>query len=98
MSRGVSVGGGSEADNRYLAEIGEDCLDLLGPGIELLGLDREDVDDTVRLVARYRFAGRLAQSAASGETVVAAHAALRERIVFDRVRLGFEAVAWRPAR
>lgn len=85
----------SEADDRYLAEISQDCEALLGPGIELLGLDREETHATVRLVAHYRFVGKIRESAATGETVVAAHAALRERLVFDRVRLGFEAVAWR---
>lgn len=95
MSAEGRVEGPSEADDRYLAEIGEDCEELLGPGIELLGLEREETNDSVRLVARYRFAGRVAQSAASGDTVIAAHAALRERLVYDRVRLGLEAVAWR---
>jgi hypothetical protein len=78
-----------------MAEISEDWEALLGPGIELLGLDREESDSSVRLVARYRFVGKVRVSTATGETVVAAHAALRERLVFDRVRLGFEAVAWR---
>jgi hypothetical protein len=85
----------SEAEERYLADISEDCQGILGPGIELLGLDREELDQAVRLVARYRFVGKVWQSDATGETVVAAHAALRTRLVFDRIRLGVEALAWR---
>ena len=43
----------SEADARYLAGIGDDSEAVLGPGITLLGVEREDRDGSVRLVARY---------------------------------------------
>ena len=43
-----------EAEVRYLSEIGEDCQGVLGSGILLLRLEREDADDGVRLVARYQ--------------------------------------------
>ena len=78
-----------EAEDPYLAEISQDCEEVLGPGITLLGMDREDRDDGVRLVAHYQLKDRVWESAAVGETVVAAHAVLRARLLFDRVRLGF---------
>jgi hypothetical protein len=66
-----------------------------GPGIERLGLEREKRNDGVRLVARYRLEDRVWESAAIGETVVAAHAVLRARLLFDRIRLDFTALAER---
>jgi hypothetical protein len=78
-----------EADDRYLADIGKDCEGMLGAGIALLGVEREDGDEGVRLVARYQLEDRVWESAAVGETVVAAHAALRDRLLIDRLRLGF---------
>ncbi len=86
----------TEADDRYLADISEDCERVLGRGIEFLGLEREEGDAAVRLVARYRLEDEVWESAASGETVVAAHATLRARLLFDRIRLGFTALAERP--
>jgi hypothetical protein len=85
----------SDAEARYLAEIWSDCQEILGPALELLDLDRGVAEGATRLTARFRFAGRVRESMAAGETVVAAHAALRERLVYERVRLTFEAVAWR---
>lgn len=85
-----------EADDRYLAEISEDCEGVLGPGLRLVGVEREDLDDGVRLVARYQLEDRVWESAAIGETVVAAHAVLRARLLFDRLRLGFTTWVERP--
>jgi len=85
-----------EAEDRYLAVIGEDCEGVLGPGITMLGLEREDGAMGVRLVARYQLADRVWESEAISQTVVAAHAALRARLLFDRVRLGFTALVERP--
>jgi hypothetical protein len=83
----------SEADDRYLAEIIADCELVLGPGIELLGLDRDEGDQGVQLVARYRLDGWEGETVVTGETVVAAHAALRPQLVSDRLRLGFSIMA-----
>ena len=83
----------SEADDRYLGEIIADCERVLGPDIELLGLDREEADASVRLVARYQLDGWEGESAVIGETIVAAHAALRPQLVVDRLRLGFSILA-----
>jgi hypothetical protein len=85
-----------EAEDRYLTQIGEDCEGVLGRGIRLLGVQLEDRDDGVRLVARYQFGDRVWESAAVGETVVAAHSVLRARLLFDRVRLGFTALVESP--
>lgn len=85
-----------EAEDRYLSEISKDCEGVLGAGVKLLGVQREDRDDGVRLVVRYQLEGRACESTATGETAVAAHAMLRARIVLDRVRLGFTAWVERP--
>jgi hypothetical protein len=83
----------SEADDRYLAEILADCESVLGPGVDVIGLDREESSQGVRLVAHYRLDGWEAESAVTGETVLAAHAALRPQLVADRLRLGFSIMA-----
>lgn len=79
----------TDADAQYLAQIWEDCEDCLGPGTELLDVRREPADEGVRLVARYRLGKRDRESAASGESMLAAHSVLRARILFDRMRFGF---------
>ena len=86
MARGDAL---SDAEAQYLAEIWEDCEGCLGPGIELLDVRREPADEGVRLVARYRLGKRNRESAAIGETMLAAHSELRARILFDRIRFGF---------
>jgi hypothetical protein len=86
-----------EAQDRYLSEIGKDCEGVRGPGVKLLAVQREDRDDGVRLVVRYQLEGTACESTATGETAVAAHAKLRDRILLDRVRLGFTAWVERPA-
>ena len=79
----------SEAEDRYLAEVGHDCEAVLGRGIELLELKSEQLDGAIRLVARYRLDDRAWESDATGENVIAAHAALRVQLLIDRIRLGF---------
>jgi hypothetical protein len=79
----------TEAEDRYLAEVGYDCEAVLGRGIEFLELEREQLDGAVRLVARYRLDNRAWESDATGENVLAAHAALRVQLLIDRIRLGF---------
>jgi hypothetical protein len=59
----------SESEDRYFAEINEECEGVLGRGIELLGLEREERDDGVRLVARYRLEDRVWEGAGIGESV-----------------------------
>jgi hypothetical protein len=86
MARGEAL---TDADAQYLAQIWEDCEECLGPGTALLDVRRELGDDGVRLVARYRLGKRDRESAATGESLLAAHAVLRARILFDRIRFGF---------
>ena len=78
-----------DAEDRYLAEIGKDCEAVLGPGSTLVEIERRDREDGVELVARYRIDRWETESIETGETVVEAHARLRARLLFDRIRLGF---------
>lgn len=87
----------SEADDRYRAEIIEDCERILGYGIELVAFERED-DGEVRLIARYRLDDTDWESTGTGDTVIAAHADLRACLVADRLRLGFTAYVDPDAR
>jgi len=86
----------TEAEDRYLAEVGHDCEAVLGGGIELLALESEQLDGATRLVARYRLHDRAWETEATGENVIAAHAALRVRLLIDRIRLGFTEYVDRP--
>ncbi len=81
----------SDAEDRYLAKVIEDCELILGRGIELVGFEREDGQE-IRLVVRYRLGDTTWVSTGTGDTVIAAHADLRPRLVFDRLRLGFTAM------
>jgi hypothetical protein len=81
----------SESEQHYLRRVVEDCEGLLGPGIELRGLDLDSNAEVV-LRLRYRLGPADEISEGHGETVIAAHAALREQLVLDRLRLGLRAV------
>ena len=79
----------SEATTRYLEGVREDCASVLGPGIPVLSVQQEELDDGVRLLVRYDIGGKVQATVATGETVVAAHAALRMQLVSDRLTIGF---------
>jgi hypothetical protein len=81
----------SDAEQRYLDRVAEDCEALLGPGIELDAIELE-TDDAVTLRLRYRLGPADWTSEGRGETVVAAHASLREQLVLDRIRVGVRAL------
>lgn len=82
---------GSEAERTYFQRVAEDCEQLLGPEIELRALEMTgDADVVLRL--RYGLGMAEWTSEGRGETVIAAHAALRERLVLDRIRLGVRAL------
>jgi hypothetical protein len=81
----------SDADRLYFQRVAEDCQQLLGPGIELDALD-VDVNGEVVLRMSYRLGAAEWTSEGQGETIVAAHAALREALVLDRIRLGTRAM------
>jgi hypothetical protein len=79
----------SEADRHYLQRVAQDCEQLLGPGIELRGLEL-DANAEVVLRLRYRLGPADWMSEGHEESVIAAHAALRERLVLDRICLGLK--------
>ena len=83
--------GDSEADGHYFERVVEDCAELLGPGVELSALELDEAAETV-LRLRYRLGRAEWTSEGHGETIIAAHAALREELVIDRIRLGIRAL------
>ena len=85
----------SDAEQQYFQRVAEDCEQLLGPGIELRGLEL-DANAEVVLRLSYRLGPADWTSEGHGETVVAAHAALREQLVLDRIRLGIRALIRQP--
>jgi len=86
----------SDADQLYLERVAEDCAQLLGPGIELDGLELDAEAMILRL--NYRLGASAWSSQGHGETVVAAHADLRKQLVIDRLRLGFRTLVGQPRR
>jgi hypothetical protein len=87
---------GSDTELHYFQRVAEDCEQLLGPGIEL-GELHLDANGDVVLRLSYRLGRAEWTSEGHGETVVAAHAALREQLVLDRIRIGVRALV-REAR
>jgi hypothetical protein len=85
----------SNAEEHYLQRVAEDCVQLLGPGIELRGLELVANSDVI-LRLSYRLGPADWTSVGHGETVIAAHAALREQLVLDRIRLGVRALIRQP--
>ena len=83
----------AESQDRYLTRIADDCSLVLGHGVVVLAVEEERRDDRVRLIARYRLADTVWESTGSGESILTAHAALRARLVEDRLRLGFASLA-----
>jgi hypothetical protein len=81
----------SEADQHYLERVVEDCELLLGPEIELRALELEFRADVVMRL-RYRLGTSDWTSEGHGESVIAAHAALRDALILDRIRLGVRAM------
>jgi hypothetical protein len=90
---------GSEAEQHYFARVAEDCEDVLGPGIELrsLEVDANELTANVEVILRLRYRLGVADwtSEGHGETLIAAHAALREQLVLDRIRVGVRALVKR---
>jgi hypothetical protein len=79
----------SEAALRYLDGIGRDCASVLGPDSAVLSVDHEDLGGGVRLRVRYEIRGTVHEAAATGETIVAAHTALRVQLVRERLEISF---------
>jgi hypothetical protein len=78
---------GNDAATRYLVRVQEDVERVLGPGVEILALDWRQ-GPPVELALRYRLDTRVGETVGEGESVIAAHADLRQRLVIDRVKLG----------
>jgi hypothetical protein len=81
-----------ESETRYLDAVLTDLESLLGPGVVVESLDHAEAPDWCRLSLRYSLGSAAATSEGVGESMVAAHAALREAIVIDRIGLSFRAL------
>ena len=82
------MSGWTNADTQYLERIMADCTTLLGPGITVIAVTRDDNPEGVRIAIRYRLADEEWETEGTGDTVIAAHASLRRELVVDRARLG----------
>jgi hypothetical protein len=83
----------SDAGARYLEEIARDCERVLGAGVELERLEVE-VDEDVVLHLHYRLGSVTGASDGRGADLLAAHVDLRQRLVEDRLTLGFQALVF----
>lgn len=79
----------SDAEHRYLDAVAIDCHSILGAGMDVVDLTLDDEASPVSLTLRYRLDGYEGETVVHGETAVDAHAAMREALVADRIRLGF---------
>jgi hypothetical protein len=81
----------TEAEARYLDRVVEDCTELLGPGVDV---DDAELIEASGVVIRLRYhLGPVGwTSEGHGATLIAAHGALRERLVLDRIRMAMVAV------
>ncbi len=82
----------SDAEQRYVEAVSEDCRQILGEGVRLLDLEIDEAPSSTRMVITYLLDGWEGRTEAAGETVIEAHAAVREGLVVDRLKLGFTAV------
>ena len=100
MTIAVQMPIASEAEQHYFERIAEDCEEILGPGIELHGLevDANELTANAEVILRLRYRLGVADwtSEGHGETLIAAHAALREQLVLDRIRIGVRALVLQP--
>jgi hypothetical protein len=87
----MQVPGLTDAEQHYYQLVAQDCAEMLGPEIELRELELDSNGDVV-LRLNYRLGRADWTSEGHGETVIAAHAALREQLVLDRIRLGVRAL------
>ena len=82
----------SDAEQRYVEAVSEDCRRILGTGVELVDLEIDEAPSSTRLVITYRLDGWEGRTEATGPTVIEAHTAAREALIVDRVKLGFSAL------
>jgi hypothetical protein len=84
----------TEAEARYLDRVVDDCVEILGPGVDIDDVEVfEDFGDFgVVLRLRYHLGGVSWSSEGHGPSVTAAHGDLRQRLVLDRLRMATVAV------
>ena len=87
----MQMPGVTDAEQHYYELVAEDCAQVLGPGIELRELELDSNGDVV-LRLDYRLGPVDGTSEGHGETVIAAHAALRDQLVVDRIAIGVRAL------
>ncbi|MFL5686973.1 MAG: hypothetical protein ACJ77D_13060 [Chloroflexota bacterium] len=87
----MKVPSATAAEERYFERVAEDCEHILGPEIELRSLEMESASGVV-LRLKYGLGKADWTSEGRGETVIEAHAALREKLVLDRIRIGVRAL------
>ena len=81
----------SEAEARYLDRVVDDCVEVLGPGVDIDGVEvLEAVGVVLRL--RYHLGDVSWSSEGHGPSVTAAHADLRQKLVLDRLRMATVAI------
>ena len=66
--------------------IAKRCWD---PARSCSDIARDDADQGVRLTVRFELDDQVWESATVGETIVDAHARLRNKLLIDRIRIGF---------
>ena len=81
----------SAAERRYFERVAQDCEGILGPGIVVTSLEVDDSADVV-LRLKYRLGKADWTTEGRGENVIEAHAALRDKLVVDRIRIGVRAL------
>ena len=79
----------TEAEARYQVAVLGDCSRILGPGMDVLDLVIDDRTAAKSITLRYRLDEMESTTVGRGDTVIEAHAALREALVTDRLRIGF---------
>jgi hypothetical protein len=83
----------NEATTQYLEKVRDDCASVLGSGIPVLSIEQVDAAGGVGLRVRFEAHGTVHEMSAIGDTVVAAHAALRLELVRVRLSVGFTSLA-----
>ena len=81
----------TEAEARYVDRVVEDCLELLGPGVDLEDIELQDGAGVV-LRLRYRLGAVRWSSEGHGSSLTEAHADLRQQLVLDRLRMATVAI------
>ena len=81
----------SEAEARYFDRVVEDCAGLLGSGVDVDDLEIVE-GPAIVLRLRYHLGTVTWTSEGRGPTITAAHGALREQLVVDRLKVSMSAV------